>query len=100
MSNSNDILKLQFNKGKVFRTSTAARLALPNIKGMMVYDTMTHSFWYNNGSSWQSMDDYELFAPALVKHTGELNKKIEVLMDENHELRYQLKVLMQNMKKP
>ncbi|MGB8192235.1 MAG: tail fiber domain-containing protein [Chitinophagaceae bacterium] len=45
-----------FNKGVLLpRTSTAARLAIPNTKGLLVYDTTTHSFWYNTGNSWQSM---------------------------------------------
>lgn len=34
------------------RTSTAARLAIPAVKGLMLYDTTTSSFWFNNGSNW------------------------------------------------
>ena len=41
---------------------------------------------------------YESFVPALVKAIQELNKKVEELSDQNAELRYEIKVLMQNMK--
>src|SRR5450631_3761215 len=37
------------------RTSTSSRLAIPNTKGMMLYDTTTSSFWFNDGSQWQQM---------------------------------------------
>jgi trimeric autotransporter adhesin len=43
------------NKGVLFpRMSSASRLALPNIKGMLIYDTVTNSFWYNTGNGWQA----------------------------------------------
>ncbi len=47
-----------FNKGVLIpRTSTASRTTIPNTKGLLVYDTTTNSFWYNNGSSWQQMSN-------------------------------------------
>ncbi|MEP6948570.1 MAG: tail fiber domain-containing protein [Ginsengibacter sp.] len=47
-----------FNKGILIpRTSTASRTAIPNTKGLLVYDTTTNSFWYNNGASWQQISN-------------------------------------------
>ncbi len=44
------------NKGLLIpRTSTTSRLAIPNTKGLLVYDTTTNSFWYNNGSAWNNL---------------------------------------------
>ena len=41
------------NKGILIpRISTAARLALPNTRGLLVFDTATGGFWYNSGSAW------------------------------------------------
>jgi hypothetical protein len=41
------------NKGLLIpRISTAARLALPNTRGLLVFDTATAGFWYNSGSGW------------------------------------------------
>ncbi len=34
------------------RTSTVTRLTIPGAKGLMVYDTVTTSFWFHDGSSW------------------------------------------------
>ena len=55
--NVNAILDVKaFNKGILIpRTSTTSRIAIPNTKGLMVYDTTTNSFWYNNGTAWQPM---------------------------------------------
>lgn len=36
------------------RMSTAARLAIPNTLGLLVYDTDNNLFWYNSGASWLS----------------------------------------------
>ena len=38
------------------RLSTSARLAIPNTKGLLVYDTTTSAFWYNTGTGWQSLN--------------------------------------------
>ena len=44
------------NKGLLIpRTSTVSRTAIPNTKGLLVYDTTSSSFWYNDGSSWQQI---------------------------------------------
>src|SRR4051812_341661 len=41
------------NKGILIpRIGTAARLALPNTRGLLVFDTATGGFWYNSGSAW------------------------------------------------
>ncbi len=37
------------------RTSTSTRLGIPNTKGLLLYDTTTSSFWYNDGSSWNNL---------------------------------------------
>ena len=55
--NPNAILDIKsFTKGLLIpRVSTTGRLAIPNTKGMLVYDTTAASFWYNTGSAWQNM---------------------------------------------
>jgi hypothetical protein len=55
--NSNAMLDIQSpNKGILIpRLSTSARLAIPNTKGLLVYDTTTSAFWYNTGAGWQSL---------------------------------------------
>jgi len=54
---TNAILDVKsFTKGVLIpRVSTAGRLAIPNTKGLMVYDTTTSLFWYNTGTAWQSL---------------------------------------------
>jgi len=37
------------------RMSSTARLAIPNTRGLLVYDTTTSAFWYNTGTGWQSL---------------------------------------------
>ncbi len=45
-----------FNKGILIpRTSTTSRTAIPNTKGLLVYDTTINSFYYNDGSAWQQI---------------------------------------------
>jgi hypothetical protein len=34
------------------RTSTTTRVTIPAIKGLLVYDTTTGSFWFNDGTNW------------------------------------------------
>ncbi len=55
--NANAMLDVKaFNKGILIpRTSTASRTAIPNTKGLLVYDTTTSSFWYNDGSAWKTI---------------------------------------------
>ncbi|MEO7043883.1 MAG: hypothetical protein ABI091_01160, partial [Ferruginibacter sp.] len=44
------------NKGLLIpRTSTTSRIAIPNTKGLLVYDTTLASFWYNDGTAWQQI---------------------------------------------
>ena len=54
--NPNAMLDVQSsNKGMLVpRLSTSARLAIPNTKGLLVYDTTTSAFWYNTGAGWQT----------------------------------------------
>lgn len=55
--NANAMLDVKaFNKGMLIpRTSTTSRIAIPNTKGLLVYDTTTNSFWYNNGTAWNNL---------------------------------------------
>jgi trimeric autotransporter adhesin len=34
------------------RTSSATRITIPAVKALLLYDTTTSSFWYNDGASW------------------------------------------------
>ncbi|MEO7047148.1 MAG: tail fiber domain-containing protein [Ferruginibacter sp.] len=46
------------NKGLLIpRTSTTSRIAIPNTKGLLVYDTTLASFWYNDGVAWQQISN-------------------------------------------
>jgi len=46
------------NKGLLIpRTSTTSRIAIPNTKGLLVYDTTLNSFWYNDGANWQQISN-------------------------------------------
>jgi hypothetical protein len=46
------------NKGLLIpRTSTTSRIAIPNTKGLLVYDTTLSSFWYNDGANWQQISN-------------------------------------------
>src|SRR5687768_15355711 len=55
--NTNAILDIKSNSKGVLlpRLSSSSRLAMPNVKGMLVYDSVTNSFWYNNGTGWQDL---------------------------------------------
>src|ERR1700733_5363506 len=57
LPNANAILDIKSgNKGLLIpRMNTAARNAIPNTKGLLVYDTTTNSFWYNTGTQWQAI---------------------------------------------
>lgn len=37
------------------RTSTTTRLTIPSTKGLLVYDTTSNSFWYNDGNAWNNL---------------------------------------------
>src|SRR5687768_3603115 len=44
------------NKGILIpRMSTAQRLTIPATKGLLVYDSTTHAFWYNTGAEWKTL---------------------------------------------
>src|SRR5882757_6478295 len=57
LPDSNAILDVSSSsKGMLIpRLSTASRLALQNTAGLLVYDTATHSIWYNTGAAWQNL---------------------------------------------
>ncbi|HET6255755.1 MAG TPA: tail fiber domain-containing protein [Puia sp.] len=52
--NPNAILDIQSGtKGLLIpRMSSAARLAIPNTRGLLVFDTTTNAVWYNTGAAW------------------------------------------------
>ena len=39
------------------RTSTTTRLLIPNTKGLLLYDTTTSTFWFNDGTQWQQISN-------------------------------------------
>src|SRR5580698_8265851 len=42
------------NKGLLIpRMDSVARNAIPNTKGLLVYDISTDDFWYNTGKGWE-----------------------------------------------
>ena len=44
------------NKGILIpRLDSGRRSALPNVPGLLVYDTVYRSFWYNTGKGWMNM---------------------------------------------
>ena len=44
------------NKGMLLpRTSSATRVTIPAVKGLLVYDTTSNSFWFNNGAVWTEL---------------------------------------------
>ena len=57
LPNSNAILDISSNdKGILIpRLDSARRSALPNVQGLLVYDTVYRSFWYNDGQGWKNM---------------------------------------------
>jgi trimeric autotransporter adhesin len=56
-ANANAILDIKSsNKGILIpRVSTAARLAIPNTKGLLVFDSTANSFFFNTGAGWQNI---------------------------------------------
>src|ERR1700692_1951413 len=48
------------------RMTTAERHAIPNTKGLLVYDTDDSLYFYNDGAAWQSF-----FTASLSKKNGE-----------------------------
>jgi Chaperone of endosialidase len=67
IGNSNAILDIQSsNKGILIpRLSTTARLAIPNTKGLLVFDSTAGSFFFNTGIDWQNMASNVSTSPAL-----------------------------------
>src|ERR1700722_12020701 len=53
----NAILDIQSGtKGLLIpRMGSSARMAIPNTRGLLVFDTTTNSFWYNTGTEWQNL---------------------------------------------
>ena len=78
-ANPNSILDIKsFNKGILIpRVSTTGRLAIPNTKGLFVFDTTAGSFFFNTGTGWQNMAQ-PASAPGwlLTGNTGGINNFI------------------------
>src|SRR5687767_16010835 len=57
LPDANAILDVKSNNKGILipRMSSAARLAIPPTKGLLVYDSTTQSFWYNTGIEWKSI---------------------------------------------
>ncbi|MEP7143658.1 MAG: tail fiber domain-containing protein [Ferruginibacter sp.] len=73
--NANAMLDVKaFNKGILIpRTSTTSRIAIPNTKGLLVYDTTANLFYYNDGASWQKISNGATLSGTvnfLPKFTG------------------------------
>jgi hypothetical protein len=68
LPNANAILDVKSgNKGILIpRMNTTARNAIPNTKGLLVYDTTTNGFWYNTGTGWQGIAISALSTPLAV----------------------------------
>ena len=57
LPDSNAILDIKSgNKGILIpRMGAIARNAIPNTRGLLVFDTTTNSLWYNTGTQWQNL---------------------------------------------
>ena len=57
LADTNAILDIKStNKGILIpRMSSAMRLSIPATKGLLVFDTITNSFWYHTGAIWQNL---------------------------------------------
>src|SRR5882757_7990735 len=57
LPNSNAMLDIKSgNKGLLIpRMDSIARKAIPNTKGLLVYDSTYGSYWFNNGVAWQNI---------------------------------------------
>ncbi len=55
--NSSAILEIKSSdKGLLIpRTSSTTRVTIPAVKGLMVFDTTTASFWFSNGTDWEEV---------------------------------------------
>jgi Protein of unknown function (DUF1566) len=65
--NPNAILDIKDNARGILipRLDSVSRKSIPAAKGMMVYDTTTNGFWYNDGTVWVNM-------PAKGNATGDM----------------------------
>jgi trimeric autotransporter adhesin len=62
-----------FTKGVLIpRMSTSNRLAIPNTKGLLVYDSTINAFFFNTGSLWQNLSAESTAAPdwSLTGNSG------------------------------
>lgn len=55
--NVNAVLEVKSSSKGILipRMDSVARKNIPNTKGLMVYDTTSNSFWFNNGTQWSQV---------------------------------------------
>src|SRR5690349_5541231 len=72
LPDANAILDIKSNNKGILipRMSSAARLAIPPTKGLLVYDSTTQSFWYNTGTLWKSIASSEALSTSGAWLTG------------------------------
>jgi trimeric autotransporter adhesin len=88
--NPNAILDIKsFTKGILIpRLSTTGRLAIPNTKGLLVFDSTAGSFFFNTGTGWQNMTQ-PASAPGwlLTGNTGGINNFIGTIDNTPFQIR-------------
>jgi hypothetical protein len=89
--NSNAMLEVSSNtKGFLLpRTSTATRITIPAVKGLLVYDTTTNNFWFNDGVNWiESLNGNNGWA---IKGNSNINPSVNFIgTTDNQPLRFRL----------
>jgi hypothetical protein len=65
-ADANAILDIKSNNKGILipRMSSAARLSIAPTKGLLLYDSTTQSFWFNNGTLWKSIASSEALSTA------------------------------------
>lgn len=68
LPNPNAILDIKSNRMGLLipRMSTENRNAIPNTRGLLVYDTTTNSFWFNTGAKWKPIGSGSLGSGWLL----------------------------------
>jgi hypothetical protein len=68
--NANAILDISSNNKGVLipRMDSVQRQHIANVMGLMVYDTTTKSFWYNNGTAWINISPKANLSPGTIQY--------------------------------
>lgn len=70
--NANAVLEIKSSSKGILipRMDSVARKNIPNTKGLMVYDTTSNNFWFNNGLQWSQVGTHhyigERFGGGIV----------------------------------